>query len=756
MKSFKIFAIAAGLLALAACTKEQEIYSVAKLDASKPAVASLSYDDASSSNTAAGFTWSADAAIAAGATSFTLEMTDNIDIQSVDNGTFFKVVEAPAVTYVMKGLTKGAYLYARVRANYPGFLFSNWTYLGSESNPLAVCVGTGTMDAKFGAPANLKASSTETSIKATWDSVPFAQYYVFEYKPASAGDWSVIGELTETTYEAEGLVGETNYDIRVKAVKGDKESEYTTGSVKTLEHFKFNPKMSRVNDLLEFFKTEAAQASSASEFTLENDIDLSGISISSAASFNGILDGKGHSIKGLALTAPMFAEISGTVKNLTLEGTAVPSAQVFGVLAANSTGTLSKVVNKVAVSYSVEAITSETLIAGLVGNASGSISECSNEGAVDVTASSGIVNLAVGGIAAKASASFENCSNSGSISVESPFASARKAGTIVAVTDYAPCVAGLVGYALEGFSMTGSSNSGAITYRNTTIDKTNGAVERILVAGVVAATNGSIFNSTNSGKIVIDTKTSDRAPRTGSGTSYIVCVGGIAGGDYYAGETQTGTTIDGCSNSGEIEFISDAANANSTVGGIVGWPGVEGAGSNSTSHKCSNTGKITVDGVSKVRVGGISGGSGHITDCDNDSEIVITSANNASVAAFICGFHTQNHVFTGNTAKGKMEVKCQIDGAGGLIGGQGNQKIESGTGCKANCTFVTTAETTNIGLVVGKISSGSNAVVLGTEADPIKIKGNVNGTELTASNFESYIGGNYPLANKTIYAAFGE
>ena len=85
MKSIKIFAIAAGLLALAACTKEQEITSMAKLDASKPAVASLSYDDATSGANAAGFTWSADAALKAGATSFTLELATDISVESVEN-----------------------------------------------------------------------------------------------------------------------------------------------------------------------------------------------------------------------------------------------------------------------------------------------------------------------------------------------------------------------------------------------------------------------------------------------------------------------------------------------------------------------------------------------------------------------------------------------------------------------------------------------------------------------------------------------
>ena len=114
---------------------------------------------------------------------------------------------------VTKGIAAGSFYYARIRANYPGYFFSDWTYLGSKAAPLAVCVGTGTVDAKFGAPANLKTSNiAETGFKDSWDPVPFATGYVFEYKAASSGEWQVVGDLTATSYDVEGLVGLTTYD----------------------------------------------------------------------------------------------------------------------------------------------------------------------------------------------------------------------------------------------------------------------------------------------------------------------------------------------------------------------------------------------------------------------------------------------------------------------------------------------------------------------------------------------------------------
>ena len=62
MKNYKILALAACLLTLAACDKEKETVLPGGLDASKPAVSSFSYDEANSGETAAAFTWDATAA----------------------------------------------------------------------------------------------------------------------------------------------------------------------------------------------------------------------------------------------------------------------------------------------------------------------------------------------------------------------------------------------------------------------------------------------------------------------------------------------------------------------------------------------------------------------------------------------------------------------------------------------------------------------------------------------------------------------
>ena len=106
-----------------------------------------------------------------------------------------------------------------------------------------------------------------------------------------------------------------------------------------------------------------------------------------------------------------------------------------------------------------------------------------------------------------------------------------------------------------------------------------------------------------------------------SSNEHIICAGGIGGGDYFAGSDQNKTSYIDCVNNGKINAYTAASKANSAIGGIVGWPGKEGGRTNSTSG-CKNTGNITLTGPGKVRCGGIHGGSGIITNCENSGNIV--------------------------------------------------------------------------------------------------------------------------------------
>jgi hypothetical protein len=82
--------------------------------------------------------WNSDKAIAAGATSFTVQLVTDLsqggDIYSTMSQTF--AVDPNGINNAVKfeGLKTGAQFYARARANYPGSRMSDWIYVTSSSD----------------------------------------------------------------------------------------------------------------------------------------------------------------------------------------------------------------------------------------------------------------------------------------------------------------------------------------------------------------------------------------------------------------------------------------------------------------------------------------------------------------------------------------------------------------------------------------------------------------------------------------------
>lgn len=737
MKINKIFTFAACLLALAACTKEKPNYT-GGLDASKPAVASFSYDEASSSAQTAGFTWTADQAVNAGATSYTIELTQDITTDAVENGTSITIVETPnTAAVVSKGIKAGEYYYARIRANYPGFYYSNWTYLGSSSNPQAVLVGTGAVEVSFSAPAGLKATATADSFKATWESVAFAKTYTFEYKPASSGEWSVVDGLTVTSYEVEGLTAQTAYDIRVKAVQGSKQTEYSTASVTTLEPSKFKPNMTTADEFLQFLKEEVLVSTSSSEYTLEADIDLSGAALPEVDVFKGILDGKGHSIKGLKSGKPIFNTLSGTVKNVVIDASCafVPEVPFFGIIAGDNQGTISACTNKAAISFSADAVAEPMLVAAFAGQSSGSIAGCTNEGAVTVAINGPTVAIGTAGIVGYQKAEISDCVNKGAISFSAKNITGKV--TVIEATGALPTIGGVCGYGAPGFQMSGCDNYGKITYAVSAADVDLTAnLNRNQIAGVVGSPCGTVSNCKNFGEISASLKHS--TPGTDLLYEFILHVGGIGGGDYQftnSSDIFSNTSYINCVNEGDITVDSDASKSNSAIGGIVGWPGQEKPVTGTSVSGCLNKGNITCKGVLKCRVAGIEGGTGVVENSENQGVITIESANVGSAIGSLCGFHSQGHAITGSTAGGEVVTKCKITGGtGALIGNIGNAAHSNISGNKVNCKItVSEYDATTTGFIVGKWNGSSKEIVIGSP-DAIQVSGTLNGNPASADN----------------------
>ena len=713
--------MAACLLAFAACKQEKMFEYPGGFDGNLTEVASLSYDEATSGAKSAGFTWDAASALAAGATSFTLELTDDITTNDVENGTALKVVYAPETSYVMTSeVTPGKFYYARIRANYEGYWFSRWTYLGGNDKPLAVLVGTGVVEASFGAPAGISAVPTETSFKATWDAAPFANSYTFEYKAQSSGEWAVVGDIKSTSYEVEGLVGETTYDIRVKAHKGDKESDYTTGTVTTLPPSKFSPQMATADDFIEFLTTEAALASGTSEYSLEADIDLSGKDIPTVYKFKGILDGKNHSIKGLNASAPLFKILTGTVQNLVIEGAVSKTVAAdeaedghpLATLAIISTGKVINCVNKASVTLNGTGVLGSPVVAGLVAYQQG--------GEFSGNKNFGEIKLQHAGTAhVEVIVDEDNKFN------RKPFSVAGGVvGVVVSATVY-EC-----------------ENEGKISVLCTDPSK---VTARHYIGGVIGTPQDArVIKCTNKGAITADFTDSAKS------AAKQVWVGGIIGGRNSDEKTVDGAYVEDCQNYGELTLIAEN-NVNNYLAGIGGQATVEATGNNYTSDastiqklvNCHNHGKLVKKGAGGCRIGGISGGAATLEDCSNDGEIVVENITAAGAVGGLVGYPTQAyHPVSGCKNTGKMTATCDVAFAFGGLFGQGGNTNQNYANCSVNCEMNAPAKVL-CGIILGtaKTIASGKAIEYGTAAEPFKVAGSIRGVELDASNFKTLLVG---------------
>ena len=507
--------------------------------------------------------------------------------------------------------------------------------------------------------------------------------------------------------------------------------------------------------LVAFLK--AATAETTTDYIMTKDVDMKGVTVPTAAGFKGTFDGKGKTIKNLAATAPLFATLDGTVKDVTLEGAFTPTGGTFGVLAGTSSGSIEGVTNKATVTLSAEDLNAETLIAGIVGNSTGTIKNCTNSGAVTVSSALSLANVAVAGVVAKASGALESVYNNGDVSVSTLYCVARPSATIEANPVFAPCVGGILGIAVSGTTITTGKNTGKVTFIASKIETLSTAnVERVMIGGVAGAPAGNITSVDNEGDVLVQAITSDRTAAT---KGFITCVGGISGGDYYAGASQSLTNITNCTNAGKITVDTDANASNSAIGGIVGWPGVEGDTQNTLTKNCINNGAVTVSGVGKCRIGGIAGGAGSLEACKNYGKITsnLVGASGGTLGG-VLGYSAKLVVGTVTNCESYGDVICNDTlnqtYVGALIGAHGSPndfatdpaKIVGGI---INCNIVVKGDQKYVGFAMGRYNGGGKSgryMSLGTAESPVVIKGGSitlgeTKTALTSENYKPFLAG---------------
>ena len=765
MKSIKVLAAVALVSSIIIGCKEEDHFGI---DSSKPSPKEFTYDEDNSSETSISVYWDDANMIDAGATSATVQLTTELNNGDVyDNSVTHTIVYSDEKVKVKNattftGLKKFSQYYIRVRANYPRSVYSDWVYITQDNEPVQLVLGYGFVKPDFIGIPNLSATATADAINLTWDPCVNAVKYIIEHKTAAGSDWT-SAETEETTFKITGLSDKTAYEVRAKSINKDgNESEYSeVKMITTLEKAAFPKDIATADEFVALFAgKELTTADATSLVNITADIDLTGKTINTCATFPGIFNGNKHSIKNWKGTAPLFIEV-GAVKDLVIDASCSfnPTELEFGVIAIRNIGELTNVTNMANITMSAENFDESVIYGGIVAEGLANITDCHNTGKITVTSKAGFKGVAVGGVAGYLSAAMKDCSNEGEIIVSGGFF--NEGTNIVNIKKCAPSVGGLVGLGgnteTSQFSIKSCTNKGKVSLINTSIEALTIDARRQNLGGIVGGSNGNVENCKNQGEITARHATSNGS--TVSNKECIIMVGGISGSDYYADNKQNKSNIIECTNEGDINVFTNASKSNSAVGGIVGWPGIEKTTQTVVTKGCVNSGAVTVSGTGKVRAGGIQGGSGNIENCTNSGDITIESgADNVCVVGGIAGFHSQNHFIRNSKNTGTISAKCSVSGIGGLIGNIGNAENTVLEGCSFEGS-VTGGTEENCGIVVGLLNGKTKKVTFGTSEAPIKIiSGTINGTSIDSGNYTKYMYGskNYTDGIHTFNVVFGK
>jgi len=514
---------------------------------------------------------------------------------------------------------------------------------------------------------------------------------------------------------------------------------------------------------LENFLKVCTESEKISGF-LTCDIDVGGTLIQGKC-LNATFDGMDHVLKGWQTSDALFATNKGSIRKLSIDSNCKfsPAGLICGVFANVSSGSLENLVNNADISFSADKLSSAICYGGIVGMSTGDIASCTNKGKVTIKSASTIEAAAVGGIAGYASGRVSDCNNIADVSLEATHCIAS--GVLGSLTQCIPAIGGIAGHCAKGFSADGCKNDGKVNFSLSGIDGAGTLTSgRLQVGGIIGGACGDCSNCTNNGAIVVNFCNSSKG--TAVETDLVTCIGGIGGGDYNLTDKTTNPANSeyvNCTNYGSIDFFCDASKSNSTVGGIVGWPGQEAPHGKATLN-CLNKGKITVNGAGKVRVGGIQGGTGNIDNCTNEGTLSILSTSENSAVGGIAAFHSQTHYLKNSKNSGDVLAEVSLKGGvAGLIGNVGNSENTTGEGCVVNCMVKNIdSDAIYTGMIVGKYNGTTATNILGSKKKAIATKGFIcfGDSYLTISqdSFSKYVCGSYNKSTDkhTIYAIYGD
>ena len=493
------------------------------------------------------------------------------------------------------------------------------------------------------------------------------------------------------------------------------------------------------------FVTTVAGGNKTVNARLTQSLTLSNSTINafnSIEDYKGTFDGTGKTISGL--TKPMFDDLLGVVKNLTLNSTISTTStdRYWGIFAKRIIPTLEiddiPGLQNCTASGTItwapsSAIDNYMALGGLVGdNKGGTITGCTNNAKVTFASSSvthtnqpsvgGVVGRTQKGGDLKTQGEISNCTNNGEVICAAQFSQGAYIG-------------GVLGYQVEkAETMSGCVNHGLVKVTSTF--STSGALH---LGGVAGMAKGTMENCTNSGDGVVTSEacsvssylcqggvvgrlngTATYETLTNAGTLNVAALGGSSGRliGGVVGRCQEGATLNGVTNSGDINYTAEATNE-THIGGVV----ADNVQSDIILQNCNSTGgKLTFSSASHskgIYVGGVVGYSTKaVTSCSNAMTIKTTGSMSMGDNNYICfggviGYLSGAILATNCTNSGTIDYGQTVNNegqtyVGGVVGALTNGEIYGGgnTGT-INFTGQNTKRPPSVGGIVGRVFSNT-------------------------------------------------
>lgn len=587
----------------------------------------------------------------------------------------------------------------------------------------------------------------------------------------------------------------TDGSVFVKNLFEGQEVAFAGNCVGAATELFFRLRIATYEDMVNFAQ-ECADDNGGAIVDLQADIDMRNVPWTPVENFTGTFNGNGHRIYNINVSADgryagFFAYAKGAISDVVFgskDGTSYDGTSrielkysadtdtwCYAGIVAQSNNTLTGVTSFVPVTVTADS-RCKSRTGGIVGSLyNGKMSGCRNYGAVSNVATAGVASYvagiagivdgsgdaagaitldgchnhgpvmtslglgnAVAGITASVmktavNTTISNCTNAGEIRFDNAGASAahRIGGIVAYIVDSCPTLVidnctnkGTVVSNMNGNCFIGGI--AGVNYAAAIRDCTNEAEVKFMQANAAGAGYlciGGIAGQTYSGAKV--TGCANRAA-VSSDKLQVTRIGGIVG-------THNASTIDDCSNSGDITLAYTAtANNWEAAGGIVGF--YDGTDGTAVTNGCTNSGKVwaTVNSSNaNIGAGGIAGiiKSGNATNNTNDGAVWMhnAQAGKSSYAGGIVGYDyntKDKSAVTGNVNNGAVQATVEgtsaLLAAGGIIG---RNDVGAVSGCR------------NFGAVACALHAGALVGWNKKSVEDSAAGGSVNGTALTGTNY---------------------